>query len=142
MATRPKTLQQARATYSTNLELAWWVFMRISGFLLIFLVFAHLFFNNIQINVATVDYSYVAERLSKAWVKVYESFLLGLAMLHGTNGLRYSIEDYFKRPSTRFWLKAAVVTVAAAMFVVGVMALWAFSYQQMGDAIQSVSHGG
>jgi len=142
MATRPKTLEQARATYSTNRELAWWVFMRISGFLLIFLVFAHLFFNNIQINVATVDYAYVAGRLSKAWVKVYESFLLGLAMLHGTNGLRYSIEDYFKRPSTRFWLKTAVVTVAAAMFVVGVMALWAFSYQQMGDAIQSVSHGG
>ena len=142
MATRPKTLQQARATYSTNLELAWWVFMRISGFLLIFLVFAHIFFNNIQINVATVDYSYVAARLSKAWVKVYESFLLGLAMLHGSNGLRYSIEDYFKRPSTRFWLKAVLITVAVAMFVIGVMALWAFTYQQMGDAMSAASHGG
>ncbi len=142
MATRPKTLQQARATYTTNRELAWWVFMRISGFLLIFLVFAHIFFNNIQINVATVDYAYVAARLSKAWVKVYESFLLGLAMLHGTNGLRYSIEDYFKRPGTRFWLKAVLFTAAGAMFVVGVMALWAFSYQQMGDAMNAVGHGG
>jgi len=142
MAARPRTLEQARATYDTNRELAWWVFMRISGFLLIFLVFAHIFFNNIQINVATVDYAYVAQRLSKAWVKVYESFLLGLAMLHGTNGLRYSIEDYFKRPSTRFWLKAVVFTVAGALFVTGVMALWAFSYQQMGDAINAVNHGG
>jgi succinate dehydrogenase / fumarate reductase, membrane anchor subunit len=142
MAARPKTLKQARATYNTNRELAWWVFMRISGFLLIFLVFAHIFFNNIQINVATVDYAKVASDLSKAWVKVYESFLLGLAMLHGGNGLRYSIEDYFRSPATRFWLKAVVFTLAAALFVIGVMALWAFSYQQMGNAINAVAHGG
>ncbi len=142
MAARPKTLKQARAAYNTNWELAWWVFMRISGFLLIFLVFAHIFFNNIQINVASVDYAYVAKELSKAWVKVYESFLLGLAMLHGSNGLRYSIEDYFHRPGTRFWLKAVLFTLAGALFVIGVMTLWAFSYQQMGNAINAVSHGG
>jgi succinate dehydrogenase / fumarate reductase, membrane anchor subunit len=142
MAARPKTLKQARATYNTNWELAWWVFMRISGFLLIFLVFAHIFFNNIQINVASVNYAYVAKELSKAWVKVYESFLLGLAMLHGTNGLRYSIEDYFRRPGTRFWLKAVLFTLAGLLFVIGVMALWAFSYQQMSTAINAASHGG
>ena len=77
--------------------------MRISGLALVFLVFGHLFFNNIQINVSDVDYNYVASRFSKSWVKIYDSFLLGFAMLHGINGLRYSIEDYVKSPSRRFW---------------------------------------
>lgn len=135
---RPRTLKQAQAVYASNSELAWWVFMRISGLVLVFLVFGHIFFNNIAINVADVDYSYVAERFSKAWVKVYDSFLLGFAMLHGVNGLRYSIEDYLKRPGQRFWAKIALFFVAGVLFVMGVMTLWAFSYEQMGDAVRAL----
>uniref|UniRef100_UPI003D76846C hypothetical protein n=1 Tax=Salmonella enterica TaxID=28901 RepID=UPI003D76846C len=72
MAVKPRTLQEAKATYSTNGELAWWVFMRVSGLALIFLVFGHIFFNNIATNAGTIDYAYVAERFSKPWVKVYD----------------------------------------------------------------------
>ncbi|MDZ7800864.1 MAG: succinate dehydrogenase, hydrophobic membrane anchor protein [Trueperaceae bacterium] len=138
MATRPRTFQQARSTYRTNPELAWWVFMRISGMLLIFLAFAHVFFNNILIDAATIDYEYVAERLSQPAVKVFDTFLLGLAMLHGTNGLRYSVEDYVRRPGRRFWTKTILYTLAAIIFVLGVMTLWAFSYDEMGAAVQAL----
>lgn len=138
MAVRPKSLSQARASYSTNGELAWWVFMRVSGFLLIFLVFGHLWFNNIAFNAGEIDFAYVAERFSKPWVKIYDSFLLGFAMLHGVNGLRYSIEDYVQRPGRRFWWKVALFTVAAVVFVLGVMTLWAFSFEEMGDAIRAL----
>jgi len=122
-ARRPRTLSEARATYATNNELAWWVFMRISGFLLVFLVFAHVFTNNILINAGTIDYDYVAERFAQPAVRVMDSFLLGLALLHGTNGLRYVVDDYIKRPQARFWVKAVLYTVVAALFVVGVMTL-------------------
>src|SRR5690606_16129838 len=88
-AARPRTLRDARATYATNSELAWWVFMRISGFLLVFLVFAHVFTNNIVMNAGEIDFDYVAQRLAQPAVRVMDSFLLGLALLHGTNGLRY-----------------------------------------------------
>ncbi|MAZ52721.1 MAG: succinate dehydrogenase [Trueperaceae bacterium] len=138
MSNRPKTLQQARATYSTNSEIFWWVFMRISGLALVFLVFGHLFFNNIQINVSDVDYNYVASRFSKSWVKIYDSFLLGFAMLHGINGLRYSIEDYVKSPSRRFWAKIALFTIAGIVLVLGVITLWAFTFEEMGDAIRAL----
>lgn len=141
MAVRPRNLKQARDTYRTNGELAWWVFMRISGLFLVFLVFVHVFTNNITINVATVDYDYVASRLARPSVKVFDSFLLGLALLHGVNGLRYSIEDYIRRPGARFWTKVVVYVVSAAIFVVGVMTLWAFSYQEMGDAIRNLASG-
>lgn len=135
----PRTLHEARATYPTNFELAWWVFMRVSGLLLIFLVFGHLFFNNIQTNAGTIDYAYVADRLAQPWVKVYDSFLLGLALLHGANGLRYSVEDYVRRPGRRAAAKVVLFTVVAIVFVLGVMTLWAFSFEEMGDAVRSVS---
>lgn len=72
MAVKPRTLHEAKTVYSTNWELVWWVFMRISGLALIFLVFGHLFFNNIQINVGEVDFAYVATRFSRSWVKIYD----------------------------------------------------------------------
>lgn len=138
MAVKPRTLKEAKAAYSTNGELAWWVFMRVSGLVLIFLVFGHLFFNNIAANVGEVDYAYVANRFSKPWVKVYDSFLLLFAMLHGVNGLRYSVEDYIRRPGQRFWAKILLFTVAGVLLVMGVMTLWAFSYEEMGDAVRAL----
>lgn len=142
MAAAPRTLKQARATYSTNGELAWWVFMRISGLLLVFLVFGHLFFNNIAIDAGTIDFAYVAGRLSQPSVKIFDTFLLGFAMLHGVNGLRYSVEDYIKKPGRRFWTKTILFAVAGIVFVLGVMTLWAFSFEQMGDAVRALPNGG
>lgn len=138
MASAPRTLKQARATYSTNSELAWWVFMRVSGLLLVFLVFGHLYVQNIQVNVANVDFAYVADRLSQPGVKIYDTFLLAFAMLHGVNGLRYSVEDYVKKPGRRFWTKTILFAVAGIIFVLGTMTLWAFSYEEMGAAVRAL----
>jgi succinate dehydrogenase / fumarate reductase membrane anchor subunit len=112
--------------------------MRISGLALVFLVFGHLFFNNIQINVSDVDYNYVASRFSKRWVKIYDSFLLGFALLHGVNGFRYSIEDYVKIPARRFWAKTTLFTISGIILVLGVITLWAFTFKEMGDAIRAL----
>jgi succinate dehydrogenase / fumarate reductase membrane anchor subunit len=140
VAARHRTLGEARSAYSSNAELGWWVFMRISGLVLVFLVLGHVWFNNIQIDVAEVDYDYVAERLSKSWVRVYDTFLLGFAMLHGINGLRYSIEDYVQRPGRRFWWKVVLFTVAGIIFVLGAMTLWAYTFEEMGEAIRALNH--
>jgi succinate dehydrogenase / fumarate reductase, membrane anchor subunit len=137
-ADRPRTLRDARTTYATSGELAWWVFMRVSGFLLVFLTFGHLWANNMAFNAGEIDFAYVAGRLAQPSVKVYDSFLLLFAMLHGVNGLRYSIEDYVKRPGARFWWKAVLFTVAGIVLVLGVMALWTFSFDEMGDAVRAL----
>ena len=52
-STRPRTLAEARHAFSTSYELGWWVFMRISGLFLIFLVGAHVFINNILVDAGT-----------------------------------------------------------------------------------------
>jgi succinate dehydrogenase / fumarate reductase, membrane anchor subunit len=135
----PRTFRDAKATYGTNAELGWWVFMRVSGFLLIFLTFGHLWANNIAFDAGEIDYAYVASRLAQPSVRVFDSFLLLFAMLHGVNGLRYSIEDYVKRPQRRVWAKVALYTVAGGVFVLGVMALWTFTFTEMGDAVRALN---
>jgi succinate dehydrogenase / fumarate reductase membrane anchor subunit len=137
-APRPRTLRDAKVAYSTNSELAWWVFMRISGFLLVFLTFGHLWANNMAFNAGLIDFAYVAGRLAQPGVKVLDTFLLGFALLHGVNGLRYSIEDYAKTPSRRLIYKYLLFTVAVIVFVLGAMALWTFSFEEMGDAMRAL----
>jgi len=137
-AAAPRTFADAKATYQTNGELAWWVFMRVSGFLLVFLTFGHLWANNIAFNAGEIDFDYVASRLAQPSVRVYDSFLLLFALLHGVNGLRYSIEDYVRRPGRRFAAKVALFTVAGVVFILGVMALWTFTFSEMGDAVRAL----
>jgi succinate dehydrogenase / fumarate reductase membrane anchor subunit len=131
---RPKTLREARATYTVNSELAWWVFMRVSGLALIFLTFGHLYMTNILINAGEIDFNLVSERLSITWVKVYDTFLLGLAMLHGANGFRYSVEDYIANPAPRFFVKILLYSLTVVIFVFGIISLWAIDYTQFGSA--------
>ena len=135
----PRTFGDAKATYGTNTELAWWVFMRISGFLLVFLTFGHLWANNMAFNAGEIDFAYVAGRLAQPSVRVFDSFLLFFAMLHGVNGLRYSIEDYVRRPQRRVVAKAILYTVAGIVFILGVMTLWTFSFSEMGDAVRALN---
>jgi len=125
---RPKTLRQARAAYSTNSELAWWVFMRVSGLVLVFLTFGHLFMTNIQVNAGEIDWQFVASRLDTPWIKVYNTFLLVLAMLHAANGVRYSIDDYLGRSSWRFAAKAIFYSLTVAVMLFGLISLWAIDY--------------
>ena len=136
MMQRPRTLEQARVAYATNSEVNWWIFMRVSGLALIILLFGHLIMTNILINAGDVDFEFVAQRLSLPWLKVYDSFLLGLALLHGTNGIRYSIEDYTKSPESRTVWKIVLYVVMILVLVFGVIALWAADYSQFltGDA--------
>ncbi|WP_457633733.1 succinate dehydrogenase, partial [Oceanithermus desulfurans] len=89
MAIKTRNFNEARQQASTNVELIWWVFMRVSGVLLVFLVLGHIYMNNIMISNTSIDYDYVASRFSQPLIKVYDLVMLALAMLHGTNGLRY-----------------------------------------------------
>jgi len=139
MASRVRTLNDAKAVASNNFELYWWVFMRVSGLLLVFLVLGHIYMQNIAINSAEINYDYVVGRFSNPTWKIYDIFLLGLTMLHGANGLRYVLDDCIKNLRVRFWVKIIIFTIIAAIFVIGSITLWSFSFQEMGDAVRGVA---
>jgi succinate dehydrogenase / fumarate reductase membrane anchor subunit len=117
---------RSRSTRS-NTELYGWVFMRVSGVLLVVLVLGHLFTNlMVGDGITAIDFAFVAGKWANPFWQVYALVMLWLAMLHGTNGLRTIINDYAERDQTRFWLKAALYVSAAVIVTVGTLTVFTF----------------
>jgi succinate dehydrogenase / fumarate reductase membrane anchor subunit len=111
----------------TNFELYGWVFMRVSGILLVVLVIGHLFVNlMVGDGIQAIDFGFVANKWASPFWQVYDLLMLWLAMIHGTNGLRTVINDYAEKDQTRFWLKALLVVSASAIVVIGTLTIFTF----------------
>ena len=73
----------------SKFELAAWLFMRVSGLILVILIFGHLFVNLWQgEGVQGLDFGFVAGKWANPFWQIWDLAMLWLAMLHGTNGLR------------------------------------------------------
>ena len=120
----PKT---ARSGGRTNYEMWSWIFMRVSGIVLVFLVLGHLLIMNIlDGGVQRINFAFVAGRWSSPFWQVWDLLQLWLAMLHGANGLRTIINDYSERDQTRFWLKAALLTATVFTIALGTLVIFTF----------------
>ena len=116
-----------RTGQRSNFELYSWLFMRISGIVLIFLVLGHLFIMNIlDGGVQRINFAFVAGRWSSPFWQVWDLLMLWLAMIHGTNGMRTIINDYAGRDQTRFWLKMLLFTAAAFTIILGTLVIFTF----------------
>lgn len=120
---KARTLTDARAQAHTNAELNWWIFMRISGLILVFLVLGHIYMTFIQVSEADATFIAVTNKLSNPAWKFYDWLILALALLHGANGARYSIEDYVRSRPDRAWIKGIFYTVIALLFAFGTVGL-------------------
>jgi succinate dehydrogenase cytochrome b556 subunit len=75
----------------TNFEMYAWIFMRMSGLLLVFLVLGHLFIMLLlDDGVKRINFGFVAGRWASPFWRTWDLMQLWLAQLHGTNGLRRS----------------------------------------------------
>ncbi len=124
MTVRAKSYREARSNAHNNAELNWWIFMRISGVLLVFLVLGHIYMTFIQVSESDATFDAVVSKLSNPAWKLYDWLILLLSMLHGVNGARYSIEDYARSRPGRFWIKGVFYTVAAVIFTLGTVGLF------------------
>ncbi|WP_261663861.1 succinate dehydrogenase hydrophobic membrane anchor subunit [Deinococcus sp. Marseille-Q6407] len=122
--TRARTLMDAKAQSHSNAELNWWIFMRISGLILIFLVLGHIYMTFIQVSETDATYHAVVAKLSNPAWKLYDWLILTLTMLHGINGARYSLEDYIRSNPDRAWVKMVVFTLAALIYALGTVGLF------------------
>jgi succinate dehydrogenase / fumarate reductase membrane anchor subunit len=111
----------------TNTELYAWVFMRVSGVILVVLVLGHLFIMNIlDGGVQRINWGFVAGRWASPFWEVWDLLMLWLAQLHGTNGLRTVINDYTRRDATRFWLKALLYVASTVVITLGTLVIFTF----------------
>lgn len=114
-------------TSRTSFEMYSWIFMRMSGLLLIVLVLGHLVIMNVlDGGVQKINFSFVAGRWASPFWRTWDLMQLWLAELHGTNGLRTIINDYAVRDSTRFWLKMLLYTSAFLILVLGTLVIFTF----------------
>ena len=121
----PRTPQ--RTSQRSNFELYSWLFMRVSGIVLVFLVLGHLFIMNIlDGGVQRINFAFVAGRWSSPFWQTWDLLMLWLAMLHGTNGVRTIINDYAERDQTRFWLKMVLYVAAGFTIILGTLVIFTF----------------
>jgi succinate dehydrogenase / fumarate reductase membrane anchor subunit len=112
----------------TNTELYAWLFMRMSGIVLVVLVLGHLFIMNIlDGGVQRINWAFVAGRWASPFWQVWDLLMLWLAMIHGANGLRVIINDYTRRDATRLWLKALLYTATTVTIALGTLVIFTFS---------------
>jgi len=111
----------------TNFEMYAWIFMRMSGLLLVFLVLGHLFIMLLlDGGVQRINFGFVAGRWASPFWRTWDLAQLWLAQLHGTNGLRVIINDYAERDGTRFWLKILLFTSSFLVLLLGTLVIFTF----------------
>lgn len=104
-----------------------WLFMRVSGALLLVLVFGHLFVNlMVGEGINALDFAFVAGKWASPLWQVWDLLMLWLAMIHGANGLRTIINDYADRDQVRLWLKMALYTATVVTIVLGTLVIFTF----------------
>ncbi|MBY8841640.1 succinate dehydrogenase hydrophobic membrane anchor subunit [Streptomyces sp. SP2-10] len=125
-APRKRTKKTPKSTRG-NFEMAAWLFMRLSGIVLVVLVLGHLL---IQLfldgGVSKIGFAFVAGRWASPFWQVWDLVMLWLAMLHGSNGLRTIINDYAERPASRMWLKALLYTATVFTILLGTLVIFTF----------------
>ena len=111
----------------TNYELYSWLFMRISGVVLVFLVLGHLFIMNIlDGGVQRINFAFVAGRWSSPFWQAWDLLQLWLAMIHGGNGLRTIINDYAEKDRTRVVLKSLLYVAVVFILLLGTLVIFTF----------------
>jgi succinate dehydrogenase / fumarate reductase membrane anchor subunit len=122
----PRSRGRSRAT-RTNFELYAWLFMRLSGVLLVFLVLGHLFIMLVMDGgIQKINFAFVAGRWSSPFWQTWVLLQLWLAELHGVNGLRTIINDYAERDRTRLILKTLLYGSALLVLVLGTLVIFTF----------------
>ncbi|AIA05511.1 MULTISPECIES: succinate dehydrogenase hydrophobic membrane anchor subunit [Streptomyces] len=125
-APRKRTGKTPKST-RTNFELYGWLFMRLSGIVLVVLVLGHLLIQLVlDGGVSKIGFAFVAGRWASPFWQVWDLLMLWLAMLHGANGLRTVINDYAQRDNTRFWLKMLLYTATVFTVLLGTLVIFTF----------------
>jgi succinate dehydrogenase / fumarate reductase membrane anchor subunit len=110
-----------------NFEMLAWLFMRLSGVVLVVLIFGHLAVNLlVGEGIHAIDFGFVAGKWADPFWQVWDLAMLWLAMLHGTNGVRTIINDYAEKDATRRWLKTVLYAATTVIVILGTLVIFTF----------------
>ncbi|MDQ2625244.1 MAG: succinate dehydrogenase hydrophobic membrane anchor subunit [Actinomycetota bacterium] len=123
----PRMTRSTRRTTRGGFEMAAWLFMRISGVILVILIFGHLFVNLVADDgISGINFAFVAGKWADLRWQIWDLLMLWLAMIHGANGMRTIINDYAEKDSSRLVLKGLLVTAFTLTVVLGTLVIFTF----------------
>lgn len=112
---------------AVNWEKWGWLYMRLSGVVLVVLIFGHLFVNlMIGDGVKALDFAFVGGKLSNPFWQVWDMLLLWLALIHGANGMRTIVNDYAHNRLVGVILKGAILAATVVLLILGTLVIFTF----------------
>ncbi|MGN8553556.1 UNVERIFIED_CONTAM: succinate dehydrogenase hydrophobic membrane anchor subunit [Microbacterium sp. SLM126] len=144
----PRAPRSAVRRKGPNLEKWGWIYMRVSGVLLIVLIFGHLFINLMTgTGIHQIDFAFVAGKFATPFWQWWDVLMLWLALIHGANGMRTVVNDYVAHDGTRKVLVWALWLSAAFLILLGTLVVFTFdpcigvtSDSSLWDMCQSVTN--
>lgn len=116
-----------RTRPGSGIELWSWLFMRLSGIVLLFLAVGHvLIMHVLDSGIDRVNFAFVQLRWANPFWKTWDWLMLTLALIHGVDGLRVITNDYVKHPKRRMAVNWFFAAVGAASLVLGTVIVVTF----------------
>src|SRR5919201_5273203 len=108
-------------------ELWTWLFMRISGIVLLVLAVGHvLIMHVVGRGVGRVNFAFVAVRWQSPFWRTWDWAMLVLALIHGLNGLRVIVLDYVRPVGLRLAANMFFYVTGFVLFVLGSVIVFTF----------------
>lgn len=123
----PRTPVRPAPKRGVNLEKWGWIYMRVSGVVLIVLIFTHLFVNlMVGDGVKAIDFGFVAGKWADPFWQWWDVAMLWLALIHGANGMRTIVNDYTNPGLVQKILKGALLGAVVVLLVLGTLVVFTF----------------
>jgi succinate dehydrogenase / fumarate reductase membrane anchor subunit len=108
-------------------ELWTWLFMRISGIVLLFLTVGHvLIMHVLDEGVDRVNFAFIQLRWGSPFWKTWDWLMLVLALLHGVNGLRVIVLDYVRPAGVRLAINSFFTILGGVLMALGTIIVVTF----------------
>ena len=109
-------------------EFWWWVFMRVSGIVLVFLVIGHVLIMHVfGGGIERVNFQFVAVRWQSPFWRTWDWLVLVLAIIHGINGLRVIALDYIRPTGIRIAVSWSFYIIGAVLVALGSVIVFTFN---------------
>lgn len=125
------TLQRPQTQRATSGDLFSWYFLRVSGVVLVVLALGHLFITHYLNVPSETTTDFVLARWRNPLWRTFDWLLLIMALWHGLNGLRLSVDDYIHRPGARVAAQAAVWVLGLIFTALGTVTILTFNPEQI-----------
>lgn len=111
----------------SNLERYAFLFMRLSGVLLLLLAVGHMMLQHVFRDVHNLTLQVVADAWRSWGWRAYDLLLLIFAITHGFNGLRQVLEDYIHSPRTTKLVGRVLVVLIVVTIIWSAIAIFSFN---------------